>query len=73
MQGDGDIFVKHVSKDKCIVVNALMYNPSIRLVDWAGLTSSIEYDNAIDKTAQPIPKQRFNIERQQVILQLING
>ena len=73
MEGDGDVFVKHVARDKCIVVNSFIYCPSIRVVNWSGLTTSSEYDSAANNEAQPIPKARFDLERQQVINQLIHG
>lgn len=71
MEGD-DLFVKHITKGKCIKVAANATRPYIRVEDYFELTTN-EFDRFEDGNAQPIPKQRFDIERQQVISQLISG
>lgn len=72
MHFEGNIFVKHISSSKCITVSAWPHAPAIRIFDYVEINTG-EFDEYNEGQAQPIPKARFDIERQQVISQLIHG
>jgi len=66
-------FVKHVARDKSIVVTAFIFNPEIKLVDWVGMATCIHYDNFKHSISNKISKARFDTERAQVIARLISA
>ena len=72
MHSEGNIFVKHITPQKCIKVSTWVHAPCIEPVNFTEINTG-EFENFEEGEAQPIPKERFDIERQQVILQLING
>ncbi len=72
MHNEGNVFVKHVSKSKCIVVATWALSPHINVINYIEVVETSYFDEYSKKEAQPIPKARFDIERQQVINQLIH-
>jgi hypothetical protein len=68
-----DRFVKHVATDKNIVVVAGLILPEIKIVDWCGMTTSVEYDQYRLGNYEKITKARFDTERAQVIARLISA
>jgi hypothetical protein len=68
-----ETFIKHVARDKSIVVKAYIVNPEIQLVDWVGMTTCIHYDNFKHSISDKISKARFDTERAQVIARLISA
>ena len=70
MQADLDAYVKHVTRNKCITVKAGA-KASIEVYDYFDINTQ-DMDYFEQGRSQIIPKTRFDIERQQVILQLSN-
>lgn len=65
-----DRYVKHVARNKCITVKAGA-KASIEVYDYLEV-STPDIDYFEEGRSQIITKARFDIERQQVILQLLN-
>jgi hypothetical protein len=70
---ENNIFVKHLAENKCITVATWLHAPSITINDHIIEVNTCYFDEVTSGKAQPITKARFDIERQQVINQLIHG
>lgn len=69
---EGNVYVKHISKSKCICVVSNNGFESITTENYIDLYTN-EYDHFRNNTSQIIPKDYFDTERQEIIKHLINA